>query len=97
MRSFERIIPIKNVAESSIINSIKNSQLNSEPLTKVFATDKHIAKSNITNTSIITVTPIAIFVNLPLARSSLIIAMADDGERATKIVPVSIAMAIILF
>ena len=46
-----------------------------------------MANKIITNTSFITVTPMAVLVNGPLARISLITAMADEGERATKIVP----------
>ncbi len=40
-----------------------------------------------TTTSMRTVTPSTIWVNGPRARSSLITANADDGERATIIVP----------
>lgn len=46
-----------------------------------------IAKRIITSTSINTVTPIVVRVNGPFARSSLITAMADEGERATNMVP----------
>ena len=46
-----------------------------------------IAKRIITNTSINTVTPIIVRVNGPFARSSLITAIADEGERATNMVP----------
>ncbi len=58
--------------------------------------DKQMAKSRITSTSIITVTLIAVLVYRPFARISLIMAIADDGDRATKIVPVRIAIASIL-
>lgn len=46
-----------------------------------------IAKRIITNTSINTVTPITVRVNGPFARSSLTTAIADEGERATNMVP----------
>ena len=41
----------------------------------------------------ITVTPRIVLVSGPLARSSLTIAMADEGDRATRITPVSSAIA----
>ena len=40
----------------------------------------------ITNTSIVTVTPITVLVKGPLARISLITAMAEEGDLATKTV-----------
>jgi hypothetical protein len=46
-----------------------------------------IAKRIITNTSSNTVTPMAVRVKGPLARSSLITAIADAGERAANMVP----------
>ena len=49
---------------------------------------KTIVNSTITNTSIITVTPSTVCVKGPFARNSEIIAIADAGERATKMAPI---------
>ncbi len=58
------------------------------------AIDLFVANIMITTTSMITVTPKTNWVKGPLARSSLIIAMADEGDRATKMVPVMMDTAI---
>ena len=52
-----------------------------------------MVKKMITNTSLITVTPSAVWVKGPFARISFITAMADDGERATKITPIIMEIA----
>ncbi len=57
------------------------------------AIDAFTAKRTITTTSMITVTPMTTWVNGPLARSSLMIAIAEDGERATMIPPARMATA----
>ena len=57
------------------------------PEIRVLTIEIIIAKRIITNTSINTVTPKVVRVNGPLARSSLITAIADEGERATNMVP----------
>ena len=53
-----------------------------------------IANNTITNTSLTTVTPIAVFVKGPFALNSLITAIAEEGERATKIVAIKIPIDI---
>ncbi len=66
----------------------------SKSLTKILAKEKFMANKMMTRKSLTTVTPIAVWVNGPLARISLIIAMAEEGDRATKMVAVNIATAI---
>ena len=58
----------------------------SSPFTNAFAIEKVIAKMMITNTSIVTVTPITVLVKGPLALISLITAIAEEGDLATKMV-----------
>lgn len=55
--------------------------------------DEFTPKSMMTTTSMITITPNAVLVNGPLARNSLTIAIAEEGERATRIAPPKIATA----
>ena len=50
-------------------------------------TVKQIENKIITNTSFTTVTPIAVLVKGPFALNSLITAIIDDGDLATKITP----------
>lgn len=64
-----------------------NFRLNDVSEIRILTIEIIIAKRIITNTSSNTVTPMAVRVNGPLARSSLITAIADAGERAANMVP----------
>ena len=60
---------------------------NWSPFTIDLETVKQIENKIITNTSFTTVTPIAVLVKGPFALNSLITAIIDDGDLATKITP----------
>ena len=77
------------------VNSTANTCISSAPLPDIISltTVKANVKKIITSTSIATVTPKTVSVNTPDALVSLIIAMADDGDRATAITPIRIEKA----
>ena len=81
----------------TISATIKRTMLNRKP--KLFwprsasAIEELIAKRRMTTTSMVTVTPSTKRVKGPRALSSLMTAMADEGERATKIAAAIRAMA----
>ena len=79
--------PISIEAPSSVIKMRTCFILNDVSEIRVLTIEIIIAKRIITDTSSSTVTPIAVRVKGPFARSSLITAIADAGERATNIVP----------
>lgn len=93
MSSLLRKNPTKKEMDNSNINKPKNLRLNWIPLKIASAMEELVENNIITKTSIMTVTPSMVLVNGPFALSSLIMAMADDGERATRIEPAKIETA----
>ncbi len=57
------------------------------PVKRASAVVIAVANSTMTTTSMMTVTPMTVFVNRPLALSSLIMAMAEDGLLTTRMAP----------
>ncbi len=76
----------ETVSSASITTIILAEKLS--PVVREIAIEKLIANNTMTRKSIRTVTPSTIRVKGPFALNSLIIAMAETGERAMKIVPV---------
>ena len=86
-----KILPTNIPVINDSVNSIKRNNKKVIPNSSPFKTDleivKQIENKIITNTSLTTVTPIAVLVKGPFALSSLITAISDDGDLATKITP----------
>ena len=74
-------------------NKTKNRKSIEEPFIIFLEIAKVTANNIMTRTSFTTVTPIVVFVKGPLALISFITAIAEEGERATKIVPNKMATA----
>jgi len=75
------------------INRPMTGRLMDDPVSTASATAMAPAKTMMTTASMITVTPRAVRVNGPLARNSRTMAMADEGERATRMEPARPATA----
>ena len=86
----------KEIANSRIstINTIKS---NGWSEIRFLDMETQTANKIITNTSIIIVTPITVWVNGPFALSWWIIAIADDGDLATNMVAISTETANLVF
>ena len=89
--------PIKMPTPASRIISMetkaRRKALKCSPLTKTSARETETANTMMTTASVKTVIPSTLWVNGPLALSSLIIPNADEGDRATIIVEPSNATA----
>ena len=72
-----------------------NPALPVNPVRRASAMVVAAAKSTMTTTSMMTVTPMTVFVNRPLALTSLIMAMAEEGLLATRMAPARMATAIL--
>src|SRR5680860_1349560 len=83
-RNLPKTIPRPTETANSKNKITKNKTSVASSLMSAFAMDKQMANKMITKTSFITVTPITVLVKGPLALISLMTAMADEGERATK-------------
>src|SRR6056297_312171 len=82
---------------NSAISTKTNDCLSVFPEISSAANEKQMANNMITRTSLITVTPIDTDVKWPLSRVSLMTAMAEEGERAIKMVAVKMLIAILPF
>lgn len=87
--NFPRSNPIASDTDNSKIKIATADKWNGWSEIRVFEIDTLIANKIMTSTSLITVTPMTVWVNGPFALSSCTIAMAEDGDLATKIVAIS--------
>ena len=92
--NFPRRYPRNMDSASSPKSNRTKPALKLIPVSSPSAISELKAKRIITTTSEIIVTPSNVWVKGPLARNSLTMAIADEGERATKIAPAKIEMAI---
>jgi hypothetical protein len=93
-RIFDRGYPSIKAISNSKNRRITYIMLKRVPAVRVSPMLRITANNMITRKSFKTVTPMAVWVNGPFALISCITAIADAGDRATKIVPASRETAI---
>ena len=86
--------PINNEPKISRIRKLIKVRSKGVLLINDFAVERLIANKIMTKTSLMMVTLSAVCVKGPFAFTSLIIAIAEDGDLDTKMVPIRMQMAI---